>query len=79
MVYFDLKGRRHMTVGTLQIDGRKFRIIPENEYKAFRAALRAQQRLAKQDAADVAEAERRLRDPKRKTIPLGRLKAQLGL
>jgi hypothetical protein len=68
-----------MTVGTLQIDGRKFRVVPENEYKAFRAAMRFQERHAKEDAADVAEARRRLKDPKRKTIPLARLKAELGL
>lgn len=66
-----------MAAGLLQIDGRKYRIIPEEEYKALRAALRLQQRQAMQDAADLAE--RRLRDPKRKTIPLARLKADLGL
>jgi hypothetical protein len=68
-----------MTVGMLQIEGRKYRIVPEEEYKALRAALRSQQRQARQDAADVAEAQRRLKDPKRKTIPLARLKAELGL
>ena len=68
-----------MTVGTLHIDGRKYRIIPEDEYKSIRAAMRLQEQQARQDAADLAEAERRLRDPKRKTIPLARLKAQLGL
>ena len=68
-----------MTVGTLQIDGRKFRIIPEDEYQTIRAAMRSQERQAKQDAADTAEAQRRLKDPKRKTIRLARLKAELGL
>ena len=68
-----------MTVGTLRIGGRKFRVIPEKEYRAIRAAMQAQKRQAQQDAADVAEAERRLRDPKRKTIPLAQLKAELGL
>jgi len=68
-----------MTSGMLQIEGRKYRIIPEEEYKALRAALRAQQRQARQDAADVAEAHRRLNDPRRKSIPLARLKAELGL
>jgi hypothetical protein len=68
-----------MTIGTLRIDGRKFRIIPENEYRALRAALRAQERQAKDDAADVAEARRRLKASNRKTIPLARLKAELGL
>ena len=68
-----------MTVGTLEIDGRKFRIIPEDEYKTIQAAMRWQQRQAKQDAADIAQAQRRLKDPKRKTIPLARLKAELRL
>ena len=68
-----------MTVGTLQIGGRKFRIISEDEYKSIRAAMRLQQRQAREDAADVAEARRRLRDPKCKTIPLSQLKSELGL
>ena len=68
-----------MTVGTLQINGRKFRVIPEEQYRAMSAAMRAQEQEAKQDARDVAVARRRLKDPKRKTIPLSRLKAELGL
>jgi len=46
---------------------------------ASRAALRSPERRAKQNVADVAEARRRLKDPKRRTIPLARLKAELGL
>ena len=68
-----------MTVGTFQIDGRKFRIVPEDDYKTLMAAMRSQQRQAREDAADLAEAQRRLKDPRRKTIPLARLKADLGL
>jgi hypothetical protein len=68
-----------MPVGTLRIDGRRFCIISEDEYKALRAAMRSQQRQAKEGAADVAEAERRLKNTNRKTIPLARLKAELGL
>jgi hypothetical protein len=68
-----------MTAGTLRIDGRKFRIIPEEEYQTLRAAKRSQQRQASQDAADLAEALRRIKDPRRKTIPLNQLKAELGL
>jgi hypothetical protein len=68
-----------MTIGTLQINGRKFRVIPEEEYKALCAAMRAQQQAAKEDARDLPIARRRLKDPKRKTIPLSRLKADLGL
>ena len=68
-----------MTIGTLQINGRKFRVIPEEEYRTLRAALRAHKRDAAQDARDLAIARRRLKDPKRKTISLARLKAELGL
>ena len=67
-----------MTVGTLQIDGRKFRIVSEDEYKTLLAAMRSQQQQVREDAADLAEAQRRLKDPQRKTIPLARLKAELG-
>jgi hypothetical protein len=67
-----------MTIGTIQIEGRKFRIIPEDEYKTLRAAMRSQQRQAKQDAADLAQAQRRVKDPKRKSISVARLKAELG-
>ena len=65
-----------MTTGTVRIDGRKFRIIPEAEYQTLRAAWRSQQR---EDRLDLAEAQRRLKNPKRKTIPIARLKAELGL
>jgi hypothetical protein len=68
-----------MTIGTLNIDGRKFRVIPEEEYQTLRAAKRSQQRQAAQDKMDLAEALRRIKDPKRKTIPLAQLKAELGL
>jgi hypothetical protein len=68
-----------MTIGTLQINGRKFRVIPEDEYKLLRAAMRSRQQEAEEDARDVAIARRRLKDPKRKTIPLARLRTELGL
>jgi hypothetical protein len=68
-----------MPVGTLEIDGRKFRIIPEDEHKTIQAVMRLQRQQAKLDAADIAQAQRRLKDPKRKTIPLARLKAELQL
>lgn len=62
-----------MTIGTLQIDGRKFRVIPEKEHQTLRAAMEAQRRQAREDARDAAIAKRRLKDPRRKTIPLARL------
>jgi predicted protein tyrosine phosphatase len=68
-----------MTVGTLKIDGRKFRIISEDEYKAIRASMRLQQRQAREDTAELAQAQRRIKDPNRKVVPLARLKAELGL
>jgi hypothetical protein len=68
-----------MTVATLRVDGRKFRIIPEKEYQSLRAAMRSQLRQAEQDAADLAESRRRMNDPKRKTITLAKLRAELGL
>jgi hypothetical protein len=68
-----------MTVATLRVDGRKFRIIPEQEYQTLCAAMRSQLRQAEQDAADLAECQRRMKDPKRKTITLAKLKAELGL
>ena len=46
-----------MTAGSLKIEGRKFRIIPEEEYQALRAAMRSHQKQAAQYAADVAEAQ----------------------
>lgn len=54
----------------LRIDGRKYRVIPEEDYKALRAAMRRQQRQAQEDAEDLSEARRRLKDPKRKNVPL---------
>jgi hypothetical protein len=66
-----------MTVGTLRIDGRKFRVVPEEQYRAMSAAMRAQQQEARDDARDLTIARRRLKDPKRKTIPLSRLKTDL--
>ena len=71
--------RQIMSVGTFQIGGRKFRVISEKEYQSLRAAMRAQEREAREDARDAAIARRRLKDPKRKTIPLSQLKAELGL
>jgi len=68
-----------MSIGTLKIDGKKFRIIAEDEYKVLRAVAKWREREARQDAADLAEGKRRLSDPKRKTISLAGLKAELGL
>jgi hypothetical protein len=68
-----------MPVGTLHIQGRKFRIVSEAEYKTLRAALRSQRRQARQDAGDVAESRRRMKEPGRKTITLAQLRTELEL
>lgn len=68
-----------MTAGTLNIEGRKFRIIPEADYQAMRTALRHQSRQAAEDRADVLEAVRRLSDPKEKRIPWSQVKKRAGL
>lgn len=65
-----------MAASTLKIDGRKFRIIPEEDYQAMRTALRRQ---AAEDRADVLEAVRRLRDPKEGRIPWSQVKKTAGL
>jgi hypothetical protein len=68
-----------MTIGTLQIDGQKFRVVPEAEYKLLRAAARKQEQEAKLDASDLAEAKPRVKDPRRKAVALSRLKEEPGL
>jgi hypothetical protein len=68
-----------MTAGTLTIDGRKFRVIPEEDYQAMRNAVRQQQRQAIEDRADVLEATRRLGDSKEKRIPWSQIKKRAGL
>jgi hypothetical protein len=65
-----------MTVQTLKIGKERLVVLRERDYKML---LRHLERDRAQDARDVAEAQRRLRDPRRKTIPLSQLKAQLGL
>ena len=68
-----------MTIGSLKIGGQKFRVIPEKEYREIRAAIREQARQAREDARDLAIARRRLKDPRRKSVPLSELKRGLGL
>ncbi len=68
-----------MTAGTLKIEGKKFRIVPEADYQAMRTALRRQQLQAAEDHADVIEAVRRLADPNEKRIPWTQVKKRAGL
>ena len=65
-----------MTVQTLKIGKERLVVLRERDYKML---LRHLERDRAQDARDVAEAQRRLGDPRRKTIPLSQLKAQLRL
>ncbi|MDD4888852.1 MAG: hypothetical protein PHU85_02895 [Phycisphaerae bacterium] len=67
-----------MIVGTLRLNGKTYRVVREEDYRAMLAAMRWHQRQVKQDAADAAEAERRRKRSKRKTIPLAQLKAELA-
>ena len=68
-----------MTPGTLKIEGKKFRVIPEEDYQAMRSALRQQQSQAAEDRADVREATRRLNDPKETRILWSAVKKRAGL
>ncbi len=68
-----------MTASTINIEGRKFRVIPEQDYQAMKTALRQQQRQAAEDRADAAESVRRLNDPHEKRIPWAQVKKRAGL
>ena len=59
-----------MSTGTLRINGQKFRVIPEEEYRPLQALMKAREREAQEDARDTAIAVRRLKDRRRKSIPL---------
>jgi hypothetical protein len=67
-----------MIEGTCRINGRKFRLVPEEEYRELQAVKRERQRQSREDAADVAIALRRIRT-RRKLIPHAQLKRELGL
>jgi hypothetical protein len=64
-----------MTVASLKIGRRDFVVIPRREFER----LQAQARQAAEDREDVAEAVKRLNNPRRKTVSLARLKSELGL
>ena len=52
-----------MTTGTLKLEGRKFWIVADADYKRMRAALHERERQARIDAGDVAESRRRMAQP----------------
>ena len=68
-----------MTAGTLNIEGKKFRVIPGQDYQAMKAALRQQQRQAAEDRTDVLQVTRRLNDPQDKRIPWSQVKKRARL
>ena len=68
-----------MTAGTLQIAGKKFRVVSEADYQAMRSALQQQRRQAAEDRADVLLATKRLHDPKETRIAWSQVKKRAGL
>jgi hypothetical protein len=75
-----------MTVQTVKLAGKKFVIVAEKDYRDLKAQA-AQgrngrsnaRRLTAQDRGDIAEAQRRLADPKDKEIPYEMARKQMGL
>lgn len=63
-----------MVASTLNIDGKKFRVVPEEDYQTMRRALRQVRQQTLEDRADAAEVTRRLSDPKEKRIPWSHVK-----
>lgn len=73
-----------MAAAMLNLSGRKFVVIPEKEYRKLKAeaarngkAQRTRGKLSKQERGDIAEASRRLANPR--WISHEQLKAELGL
>jgi hypothetical protein len=64
-----------MTVASLKIGRRDFVVIPRREFER----LQAQARQAAEDRDDVAEAVKRLKNPRRKTVSLAQFKTDLAL
>lgn len=65
-----------MTVANLQINPREFVIIARRDYDHMRAELDTE---AAQDRADAAEAVKRVKDPRQRSIPWAQAKKRLGL
>ena len=63
-----------MTVGILNIEGKKFRVIPGQDYQAMNTALRQQQPQATGDRTDVLQTGRRSNDPQDKRTPGSQVK-----
>jgi hypothetical protein len=66
-----------MSPGTLRLEGRKFWIVPDADYKQMLAAVKERQRQARIDAGDVAESRRRMAQRGGKSLE--EVRKQLGL
>jgi len=62
-----------MAAQTVKLLGREFVLIPKREFERMRSQLEQQ---ARQDRGDVAEAQRRAKEP---SIPLSEVRKRLGV
>jgi hypothetical protein len=72
-----------MTVQTLKLGRERFVILREKDYRQLKAAQPRPsgkaRRLTARDKGDIAEAKRRLADPKEVPIPYEQVRKELGL
>ncbi len=69
-----------MTIQTVTLGRERYVILREKDYQQLKAqAARKGRRLTAQDKGDIAEATRRLNDPKEKPIPYEQVRKELGL
>jgi hypothetical protein len=66
-----------MNVQTLKIGRRKFVLVPKRDFERIVAQARRQEKQDRQDAGDVAESRRRMREPGGLTLAEVRKKLQL--
>jgi hypothetical protein len=68
-----------MSPPTLTIDGRKFRVIPEADYRMMAKAMQQQRAREAEDEADVRLARRVLRNKADRIVPYAEARKRLGL
>ena len=75
-----------MTVQTLKLGREKYVLLREKDYRRLKAKAGngpiprgKPQRVTAQDKGDIAEARRRLADPKEKPVPYEQVRKELGL
>ncbi len=66
-----------MNVQTLKIGRRKFVLLPKRDFERIVAQARRQDEQDRQDASDVAESRRRMREPG--SLTLGEIRKKLRL